>query len=407
MSKKAGEKLKILFVDDETAILESFRRTMRPMRKKWDCEFADSGQEALRILSGNSFDLVVTDMRMPGMDGAQLLHKVKMLYPETIRFILSGQSEEKAFLRSVGCMHQFLSKPCDFDALKAAIDRALSLRVYLQNEKIKKVLLQVDSLPSLPELYCELMEELRSEDSTLENIGKTISKDLGMTAKILQVANSAFFGIPQRVSTPVHAVQILGLDLIQTLVLTYQIFAQMDISKSDEIIVERIWEHSVNVAGKSMLLAKAKKMGSDIESYSYTAGLLHDIGVVLVLLEFPEIYRELLQRPQESQKENLKTELEIILGNNHARIGAYLMGIWGLPDPVVEAIAYHEDPSACVSRLPSPLTFVHVANALEEEFCNDPICLEGPTKIDEAYLKEVGVCHRLPFWEKICSDYNK
>ncbi len=403
MSKKAGENLKILFVDDETAILQSFRRAMRPMRKQWDCEFADSGQEALRILSEKPVDLVVTDMRMPGMDGAQLLNRVKKLYPETIRFILSGQSEEKAFLRSVGCMHQFLSKPCDFDALKAAIDRALSLRFYLQNEKIKKVLLQVNSLPSLPELYCELIEELQSENSTLENIGKIISKDVGMAAKILQVANSAFFGMPQQVSTPAHAVQIMGLDLIQTLVLTYQIFAAMELSKPDERIAEEIWEHSVNVAGKSMLLARAEKMGPDIENYSFTAGLLHDIGIIVILLEFSEIYKDLLPRPQDPQKENMKGEVEI-LGNSHAQIGAYLVGIWGLPDPVVEAIAYHEEPSSCASRLPVPLTFVHAANALEEKFFSEPVHLGGLTKIDEKYLQEVGLYDRLPFWKKICSD---
>jgi CheY-like chemotaxis protein len=215
-------KLKILFVDDEIVMLESLSRSLRPMRSEWDCQYAGGGIEALKILSKKKFDLVVSDMRMPEMDGAELLTKVKQEYPETMRFVLSGQAEERVFLRSLGSMHQFLAKPCEFEVLRSAINRGVSLRNYLNNNtQVKKLLLEVDSLPSLPDVYCKLMSELESPNSSLETIGDIISQDVGMTSKILQVANSGFFGYSQKVASPLHAVQILGMDLIQNLVLTY------------------------------------------------------------------------------------------------------------------------------------------------------------------------------------------
>ena len=229
-------KLRILFVDDEIVMLQSLARSLRIMHKEWDCEYVSSGKEALSVLSHESYDLVVSDMRMPEMDGAELLTQVKHLYPETMRFVLSGQAEERVFLRSLGSMHQFLAKPCDFEVLKGSINRGLSLRNYLHsNKEIKKLLLEVDSLPSLPDLYCELMNELESADSSLERIGDIISRDVGMTSKILQVANSGFFGYSQKVSSPLHAVQILGMDLIQNLVLTYEVFSKLGDFKSGSI----------------------------------------------------------------------------------------------------------------------------------------------------------------------------
>jgi DNA-binding NtrC family response regulator len=135
----SADKLRILFVDDEVILSQSLSRSIRPMRDKWDCEFASSGKEALNILSEKSFDLVVSDMRMPEMDGAELLTKIKHTYPETMRFVLSGQAEEGVFLRSLGSMHQFLAKPCEFSVLEKAINRGLSLRDYLRNNiEIKK-----------------------------------------------------------------------------------------------------------------------------------------------------------------------------------------------------------------------------------------------------------------------------
>ena len=399
-----NEKLKILFVDDEITLLESLRRATRSMRKEWDCEFVSSGKEALRILSDKPFDLVVSDMRMPEMNGAQFLRKVKKQNPNTMRFILSGQTEDKAFFQSIGAMHQFLSKPCDFNFLKGTINRGLSLRRSLHNDKIKKLLLKIDSLPSMPELYCELMEELQSDNSTLENVGNIISKDIGMTIKILQVANSAFFGSPNSVSTPVHAVQVLGLELIQSLVLGCQIFSKLNLSNKNELLTGKIWKHSINVAELAMALAKVEKVKCDIENYSFTAGLLHEIGKMIVLVNLPEMYQEYLLKLEADNRNELEIEKEVF-GSSCSQVGAYLISLWGLPDPIVEAIAYHETPSKCISKSPSALTFVHVANVLVQGSVEGYI-QEIPDKLDQKYLEEIGMLDRFSKWKKILMEFD-
>jgi len=392
------DKLRILFVDDEVILLQSLSRSIRPMRKEWDCEFVSSGKEALSILSKKSFDLVVSDMRMPGMDGAELLTKIKHTYPETMRFVLSGQAEESVFLRSLGSMHQFLAKPCEFAVLKRAINRGLSLRNYLNNNiEIKKILLEIGSLPSLPELYCKLMNELESPDSSLEKVGDIIAQDVGMTSKILQVANSGFFGYSQNVSSPLHAVQILGMDLIQNLVLTYEVFSKLGELESGKTFVDRIWKHSVDVAGTSMLLAREEGMDLEIENFAFTAGLLHEIGKIILLLNFPQKFKEFLAIKFRDQNRSNHEIEEEVFGFSHAKIGAHLVGLWGLPDPIVEAILFHETPAECASNAPSPLTFVHVANAFEEEYITETY--RGiPSKIDQEYLSKTGLYPRIPKW---------
>jgi HD-like signal output (HDOD) protein/CheY-like chemotaxis protein len=392
------EKLKILFVDDEIIMLESLSRSLRPMRKEWDCKFAGSGKEALSILSEKDFDLVVSDMRMPEMDGAELLAKIKHSHPGTMRFVLSGQAEERVFLRSLGSMHQFLAKPCDFDVLRSAINRGVSLRNYLNsNGQIKKLLLEVDSLPSLPDVYCKLMAELESPDSSLETIGDIISQDVGMTSKILQVANSGFFGYSQKVSSPLQAVQILGMDLIQNLVLTYEIFSKLGEFKAGKTIFDRIWKHSIDVAGTSMLLAREEGVDSETENFSFTAGLLHEIGKIVLLLNFPEKFKEFLEVKLRSRGQSNCELEEEVFGLSHAKIGAHLVGLWGLPDPIVEAILFHETPGECATAALSPLTFVHVANAFEEKVEKGNHS-EIPFKIDQDYLRKAGLHHRIPKW---------
>jgi CheY-like chemotaxis protein len=157
--------------------------------------FATSGREALEILAGGVFDVIVTDMRMPGLDGCQLLNQARKLYPNTVRIILSGQSDKEELLKSIDPIHLYLSKPCDAEILKAALARTFAVRHLLKNDSLADVISKIQSLPSLPSLYLEIIDEIRSADGSLARVGEIISKDLGMSAKILQLVNSSFFGL--------------------------------------------------------------------------------------------------------------------------------------------------------------------------------------------------------------------
>ena len=188
----------ILFVDEEPNVLSGLRRIMHSMNDEWDMSFAGSAHEALTIMDSRSFDVIVSDMRILCTNGTELLNEVKKKHPQTIRIVLSGQTNRDKILRSISPIHQFLSKPCDTETIKKTLTRAFTLRDLLVNDNLKQLVSQIESLPSLPAIYNEIMEALNSKDASTGKVGEIISKDMGMSAKILQLVNSAFFGLPRR-----------------------------------------------------------------------------------------------------------------------------------------------------------------------------------------------------------------
>ncbi|KKK69312.1 hypothetical protein LCGC14_2935290, partial [marine sediment metagenome] len=196
----------ILFVDDEPKVLQGLQRMLRSLRHDWDMEFVESGPDALDRLAGLPFDVVVSDMRMPGMDGSELLQEIATRYPATVRMILSGQCERNAVLKCVGPTHQFLTKPCDSELLKTTVAKACRLRDHLPDEWIKQVVSSVQSLPSWPSNCSEFTEQLQSPAPSIRRLGEIVSHDPALAAKIVQLVSSGFFGSPQRVGNPAHAV---------------------------------------------------------------------------------------------------------------------------------------------------------------------------------------------------------
>ncbi len=194
--------MKILFVDDEMNVLAGLKRMLRTQRNEWEMHFAGGGHAALELMQQHMFDVVVSDMRMPGMDGAELLTRVSELYPNTVRLVLSGQSEHEKIFRAVGPAHQFMSKPCDPEVLIGTIQRACALQCRMQDESLRRIITQVKFLPTLPSIYRDLVTKLKSDDSSLDEIGEMIGRDISMTAKVLQLVNSSFFGLPQHVTCP-------------------------------------------------------------------------------------------------------------------------------------------------------------------------------------------------------------
>ncbi|MBU2453622.1 MAG: HDOD domain-containing protein, partial [Proteobacteria bacterium] len=218
-------KRRILFVDDELNILKGLQRSLRPLRQYWDMEFSEGAVNALELLEKQSFDVIVSDMRMPQMDGATLLKIVQEKYPTMVRIVLSGYSDQEMTMKSVKSAHQYLSKPCDKKVLITAITRACSLQDLLNKKPLQHLLGGIESMPSIPALYAQIMEELRSAEASTASVGKIIAKDMGMTAKVLQLVNSSFFGIPRHISNVTEAVVMLGMDVVKSLVLGIEVFS--------------------------------------------------------------------------------------------------------------------------------------------------------------------------------------
>lgn len=395
------DKIRVLFVDDEPKILHGLRRKLHTMDHKWDMTFVDSGVQALETLSASQepYDVVVTDMRMPGMNGVQFLEVVKERYPHTIRIVLTGQADKDAALRAIGLTHQFISKPCNTETLKASLEQARVLYDLLASPDLKHLIMQIDSLPSLPSLYYELMAELQAPNASIRKIGEIIAQDIAMAAKILQLVNSAFFGLSRHISDPVQAVLLLGLDTVKALVLSVHIFSQFNQIESKAISPESLQQHSLTVAMLARQIAEAEgAIEPQLVDYAFTAGLLHDLGKLLLAAKLPQKYEAAFQLATQAGIELPKAELEIF-GATHAEVGAYLLGLWGLPYPIIEAVAFHHNPQASLELKLNPLAAVYGANILVSE-ANSADEQKRPDQLNIAYLAALGLNERLPVWRE-------
>lgn len=390
----------LLFVDDDPMVLAGLRRALHDMRDEWQVAFATGGQAALDAMKQEPFDAVITDMRMPGMDGAELLERVKDRYPEVIRIVLSGQSEKEAMLRSIVPAHQYLAKPCDIRDLKVRLGQAFAARNLLGEPSVAAALARLRSVPSLPAIYGELTAALNSETTSLAQVEGIIAKDVGMAAKILQLANSAFMGAHGRVLSLRQAVSQIGVDTVRTLTLTIHVFSRFDSKSSVAAPVKALWDHSIRVASLAQRIAAAETGEKAMAEECFAAGLLHDLGKVILLGERPNDYAEVQKRLETPGNRAIEETESEFLGCSHSQLGAYLLSIWGLPVSLVHAVAFHHRPSETMDSEFSALTAVHCADALAQE---KPGGCEK-SSIDEAYLDRLGLLGKLPEWRKFLEE---
>jgi HD-like signal output (HDOD) protein/ActR/RegA family two-component response regulator len=386
---------RILFVDDEPMVLSGLQRSLRPMRSEWEMVFAAGGNEALAAMDQQSFDIIVTDMRMPGMDGAQLLEEVQKRSPLTLRMVLSGQSDRETILRSVNPAHQFISKPCEGEELKSRLIRAFALKDLLQNPGLRGLVSKLDNLPSLPAAYLELTEELRRPDPDLRKIDELIGADMAMTAKVLKLVNSAFFCLPCEISRASHAVKLLGLDTLRALVLTAHVFEQFESHVLNADDVQQISDHSLAVSNSARKIALLEHADQRTQDESFTAGMLHDAGKLILASTLGTEYGQVLEYSAKANVGVFAAEREV-LGCSHGQIAAYLFGLWGLPGTIVEAVAWHHEPAESLSVKFSPLAAVHAASAYHDEESNSR--LRDRTPIDAAFLAGIGCAEREKVW---------
>lgn len=392
-------KRRLLFVDDDSNLLMGLRRSLHSMHEEWDMEFADSGAAALKLLD-RPFDVVVSDMRMPGMTGLELLNAVQERFPQTVRILLSGQSDRQAILESAARAHQYLSKPFDAQRLKVLLSQTIALGDLLENEPLKAFVARLSSIPSLPNLYLEVMDALRASDPSPAKIGEIISRDLGMTAKMLQVANSVAFATRAEITQPEQAVLRIGLETVQSLVLSVSIFSALS-SRLQASSLESLWQHSNLTGAYCRAIARAEGVPATSSGGYVSAGLLHDVGKLIIAFSDPALPHRIDEIASAEGKHTWQAETEII-GCTHAEVGAYLLGIWGLPFPIVEAVAWHHRPSDSRASEMSPLAAVHVANALADRSHGQ--IEEHHETIDTDFLERIGLLHRLDTWTEVCDE---
>ncbi len=368
----------------------------------WGAEFAVSGAEALALTGQSKFDAIVADISLPDMNGIELLDQVMEQQPQALRIAMSDIADMPNTAKCIGKAHHHLLKPCDVETLLNALNDAVALESWMPSDAVQKLMTQMRRIPSPPSIYFEVIAELRSPNASVEKIADLIAQDPAITAKLLQLANSAVFGLHLQIVRPMEAIAYLGLETSATLMLlahTFSSFAQLELTGFS---VDSLWRHSVLTGQWARRIAQSEDASAEAIDQAFTAGLLHDIGKLLVGANLPAAFGQVLMLARRINCSTWEAENQLMAGASHAELGGCVLGIWKLPRPVVEAVALHHCPGRLIDQNFSPLTAVHVANVLAHE--SQPEDSGTMTsKIDMDYLKNAGVEHRLEEWQQLCA----
>jgi HD-like signal output (HDOD) protein len=358
---------RVLFVDDEAAILEGLRAVLRPHRREWDMVFALGGPAGLQEVISSKFDVVVTDMRMPILDGAALLTRVKELQPHAVRLVLSGQTDPQTALKSVFTAHQFLAKPCDTEKLRNVVKRCCELNELLFSDELKSLAGDVSVLPAAPTTYLAISKALADPSSSIGDVARIVEREPTLCAKVLQVANSAFFGLPRAVSSVSQAATYLGTLALRDLSLAMEAMSRLQSGKQKlpaaSYAAFQINALAVGLLGRRWFASDRRKADD-----AFVAGMLRDMGHLVLATR---------QGSGTSDPEQ------------HAALSAYLLGLWGIPHAVLEAVAFHENPERVEHDALEVMDVVHLADYVVSTLAPSPF--QAPPTCDLARLERLGL----------------
>jgi len=399
----------LLFLDSDDGELDGLKKKSFG----WQIKINSSIEHARECLTtDHSVKVIVVSADLHGVDGVNFLAHVKETYPDIIRFIALAETDSKLFMSASAVSHQCLSKPYDEHEIKVLMLRALSLRQRLDGCTLRDRLHDIGGLPSLPTLYKKITDEMYSSDPSLAKVSEFIEKDLSLSAKVLQVVNSAGIGLGSQVTLVSQAVTLLGMERLSTMVLLAEVYSMVgDAKLPPGFSLEALWQHSLQVSNFSKVIADEAVGDRQLTDASFTAGLLHDIGMVILAAHFATELGSVLVLAKEDEISLWEAEKEIF-GTTHAEIGGYLLELWGLPDPIVEAVTFHDLPSsvpeeAYPNMVPehgfTPLAAVHIANY----FCEDERraaygCVEG--ELDSFFTERLGFTEKMNGWMEACLD---
>jgi putative nucleotidyltransferase with HDIG domain len=375
---------RIVFVDDELNILQAMGRSFHSMRNEWNMEFLSSGAAALDSMAKAPADVIVSDMRMPGMDGWQLLAEVKKLYPQTVRLVLSGHADPSSVMRAVGTAQLYLAKPCESGSLKAAIVQTQMLRQLLSSDRLALLVGEVGMLPSAPTAFQEILACLQNPAASLTDAAQIIGRDVAMTANIMKLVNSAFFGSRRPITTIDRAVAYLGMDTLGALVLGHSVFQSGVATGIEGFSLEQLWQHTEQTATAARAVALSENLSVARADEAFLAGVLHDVGKVVFATKAAGLPNDTV---------DVVAQMEA----HHAEVGAYLLGLWGFPNSIVEAVAFHHTPERASEKGFGLSGIVHVADRLVH-LRTEHRSASIDAGLQPGYLEALGLEHCLPKW---------
>jgi len=392
----------ILFVDDDPLQLGLYTLMLEDEAGDWEVDQAVGSREALGKLDSNRFDVVVSDLRMAGMDGVELMTEICRRHPQMSRIVISGIDDQEEIARCLETTHQFLAKPVRGSELLATLACIRRLDAYLQDDKLKALVGKLNALPSFPSTYLKVMKEINSDEPSVEIIAEIVARDPALTAKVLQVANSAAFGLAQKVSSPFEAVQFLGLAAIRSIALSAHVFSNFERVPIPGFSVRHLWDDALRCAGIVRAIMRMERADEGPTEDACTAAMLRNAGKLMLARTFPQLYRQAVELADRRHLTLPEAEQEIFDATS-ASVAAYLFGLWGLSAPMVDAVAFHLQPGKSDAAAFGPLAAVHVANVFAGKFSADKPPGK-PVELDIDFLARLGLQQRLTAWRSEIED---
>lgn len=393
---------KVLFVDDNQPLINSFKNYFEKIPKNWAPIYHTDPLKAMDLLIFGDIDIIITDIHMPNMNGVKLLEFVKKEHPDVIRIAISGEEDTPEILAQAKNAHRYIQKPVDLNALRELIERVSTLSEIIPNSDTRKIVASLECIPTTPKVYRELLSELNSEDSSLKHISEIVSEDPALTAGLLKIVNSAFFNLPNEITSVQQAVTLLGLEIVKGVLFSVEMVRTFSIDEEKTFSINDIVEHSLLVANFTKTILEHEHVNRAIIEKTFITAILHDIGELVFAYALPERYRTIIEVSRSFEQTLARLEMQV-LGSTHAEAGAYLLGLWGLPDDIVSAIAHHHTPAKASGTAAAILATMHAADyiccKLFPEFR-----LGGEEHIEISFLKKLKIHQRLDKWEELCRE---
>ncbi|MCX7071571.1 MAG: response regulator [Gammaproteobacteria bacterium] len=389
--------IQVLLVEVSAAAGEQLLKRLSVLADEWSMRCVVGEAAALAALDRAPADVVITELTGPGFDGVALLRQVRERWPATARFVLSANTSTQLLMKALPVAHQILCRPFDPAQLQRIVFRTCALSARLYSNGVRASLGGLRSLPAVPRLYQLLSQELDSGRATPKSVATIIEQDMSMTARLLQLVNSAFFGLSRRITHIREAVTYLGFEPIRNLVVSSEMFRAMSrLAAPAGFSLDAVQQHSQRVGS----IAAGLLSDRELSRTAYCAGMLHDIGRVVLAVSMPEAFSRAseLARIRELP---LHVAEQQVFACTHAEIGAHLLVLWGLPQALVEAVAFHHSPAALGEPQFGIAGAIHVADAIEHARLASPGDLRPEAvlaRIDTDWFARCGEADALPRW---------
>jgi HD-like signal output (HDOD) protein len=398
--RRAGA-LRLLYLENDAKVVAELIQALGS-RSEWEVAHAENVQEARQIARKQPIDVALLSATIPETDPIAIAEELTQQHRKVTIFILAPDAETGGGLAYASGRFQWLEKPCPTATLISAVERMASLVSWLTNNTTIELVSGLHSLPTIPSNYQGVIRAIHSPHSSVQDIAEALGKDMGITSRVLQVANSAYYGYSQKITSPMEASMLLGIDTLKSLVRYTHVLNNFPQTPTTNAIFDQVWRHSSGVAAIARKIALLHTQDETLGDEAFTAALLHDIGKVVLTSIKPAEFKEVMLQASVT-KSPIHLIERVKLKTTHAETGAYLLSLWGIPFSILEAVAWHHYPSECKEKKFSALTCVHVANVAEHSRRGGEDD-KGLPALDEAYLAQLGVLKEAQEWVKLRPD---